>query len=90
MDKVEVDRNNNNEVKITADGVNVDDEDVKDAKLKVSTMGMDKVEVDRNNGNEVEIAVDESNEMDEVVGGDNDANEGSENTSIEGNKDGTD
>ena len=70
MDKVKVNRNNDNEVKnninlkddkngtdkvdgIAVDGVNDDDEDVKDTKLKVNTMGMDKIEVNRNNGNEV-------------------------------------
>jgi hypothetical protein len=51
MDKVEVDRKNDNEAKITVDGVNDDDEDVKDAKSKVSTMGMDKVKIDRKNNN---------------------------------------
>ena len=33
MDKVEVDRNNDNEVEIAVNGVNNDDEDVKDTKL---------------------------------------------------------
>ena len=82
------------------DGPNDDHKDVKDAKPKVSTLGMDEVEVDRKNDNEVGIAVngvndddedvrdvDEAIAMDEVVGHDNDVNEDGENTNFGGKKD---